>query len=205
MLACVLPACWLLLLPSWQVQGMASTRGVPSLKWRSELVDEPAVCACAGTVLFTLDAPRRDRPEPRARGARAGAQGGCIIRAQFLDEIREAYSKNPDLKNLLVDPSFAQKLVEHQGAWRKARARPARQRPRARRRGLCGAAHAFGSCRCSMDHPGPCSPPRSGGVVRAGGCQGTQCCVSMHAIARDTLRVPGVSLYPVYRSIRQGP
>ena len=28
---------------------------------------------------------------------------------------------NPDLKNLLVDPSFAKKLVEHQAAWRKAR------------------------------------------------------------------------------------
>ena len=48
-------------------------------------------------------------------------QGGCIIRAQFLDEIREAYMNNPDLKNLLVDPSFAKKLVEHQAAWRKAR------------------------------------------------------------------------------------
>ncbi|KAK9845753.1 hypothetical protein WJX81_001436 [Elliptochloris bilobata] len=46
-------------------------------------------------------------------------KGGCIIRAQFLDEIREAYMKNPDLKNLLVDPNFAKKLVERQAAWRK--------------------------------------------------------------------------------------
>ncbi|MFH0795916.1 MAG: NADP-dependent phosphogluconate dehydrogenase [Candidatus Omnitrophota bacterium] len=34
-------------------------------------------------------------------------RAGCIIRAQFLDEITKAYRKNPDLPNLLVAPKFA--------------------------------------------------------------------------------------------------
>ena len=30
-------------------------------------------------------------------------RGGCIIRSQFLGKIKEAYNKNPELKNLLLD------------------------------------------------------------------------------------------------------
>src|SRR5438093_1593598 len=33
-------------------------------------------------------------------------RGGCIIRAQFLNRIKEAYERNPQLKNLLLDPYF---------------------------------------------------------------------------------------------------
>jgi len=33
-------------------------------------------------------------------------RGGCIIRAKFLNRIKEAYSKNPDLKNLMLDNYF---------------------------------------------------------------------------------------------------
>lgn len=45
-------------------------------------------------------------------------QGGCIIRAVFLDDIYQAYKRNPDLHNLLVDPEFAKKLVSSEQAWR---------------------------------------------------------------------------------------
>ena len=38
-------------------------------------------------------------------------RGGCIIRARFLGRIREAYEKEPDLANLLLDPYFRQ-IVE---------------------------------------------------------------------------------------------
>ena len=41
-------------------------------------------------------------------------QGGCIIRAAFLDDISKAYVRNPDLPNLLVDPQFASKLASSQ-------------------------------------------------------------------------------------------
>lgn len=35
-------------------------------------------------------------------------QGGCIIRAGFLDRIKQAYQRDPKLPSLLVDPPFAQ-------------------------------------------------------------------------------------------------
>ncbi len=45
-------------------------------------------------------------------------QGGCIIRAVFLDDIYKAYKRNPALENLMVDPEFAKKLVGSEQAWR---------------------------------------------------------------------------------------
>ncbi|KAK1440759.1 hypothetical protein QVD17_06590 [Tagetes erecta] len=46
-------------------------------------------------------------------------KGGCIIRAIFLDRIKQAYDRNPELANLLVDPEFAKEMVERQSAWRR--------------------------------------------------------------------------------------
>ena len=39
-------------------------------------------------------------------------RGGCIIRAGFLHKIKEAYDRNPELENLLLDPYF-QSIVEN--------------------------------------------------------------------------------------------
>lgn len=41
-------------------------------------------------------------------------RGGCIIRAQFLNNIREAYERNAELYNLLFDPYFQVQLQRHQ-------------------------------------------------------------------------------------------
>ena len=38
-------------------------------------------------------------------------KGGCIIRARFLDRIKQAYDKDADLPSLLVDGEFAAELV----------------------------------------------------------------------------------------------
>lgn len=46
-------------------------------------------------------------------------RGGCIIRARFLQKITEAYTKNPDLTNLMLDPYFAKAIKNGQTAWRK--------------------------------------------------------------------------------------
>lgn len=46
-------------------------------------------------------------------------RGGCIIRAQFLNRIKEAYDRNPDLANLLLDPYFKQAVINAQDSWRK--------------------------------------------------------------------------------------
>lgn len=46
-------------------------------------------------------------------------KGGCIIRASFLDRIKQAYDRNPNLASLLVDTEFAKEMVERQAAWRR--------------------------------------------------------------------------------------
>lgn len=45
-------------------------------------------------------------------------RGGCIIRAVFLDTIKEAFDKEPNLENLLLAPYFQQAINEAQDAWR---------------------------------------------------------------------------------------
>ena len=45
-------------------------------------------------------------------------KAGCIIRARFLDRIRDAYAANPALDNLLLDPELGGWAAEHQSAWR---------------------------------------------------------------------------------------
>ncbi|WP_199438909.1 NADP-dependent phosphogluconate dehydrogenase [Umezawaea beigongshangensis] len=46
-------------------------------------------------------------------------RGGCIIRAKFLDRIREAYDANPDLASLLVDDYFRDAVQQAEAAWRR--------------------------------------------------------------------------------------
>ncbi|HCY6004837.1 TPA: NADP-dependent phosphogluconate dehydrogenase [Staphylococcus aureus] len=43
---------------------------------------------------------------------------GCIIRAQFLQKIKDAYDNNPGLQNLLLDPYFKNIVTEYQDALR---------------------------------------------------------------------------------------
>jgi 6-phosphogluconate dehydrogenase len=46
-------------------------------------------------------------------------RGGCIIRARFLQKITEAYTRNPGLTNLLLDPYFNDQIKLGQSNWRK--------------------------------------------------------------------------------------
>jgi len=45
-------------------------------------------------------------------------RGGCIIRAQFLERIAEAYDAEPNLENLMLAPYFQKALADGQSAWR---------------------------------------------------------------------------------------
>jgi len=45
-------------------------------------------------------------------------RGGCIIRAQFLERIAEAYDADPKLENLMLAPYFQKALTDSQSAWR---------------------------------------------------------------------------------------
>ena len=46
-------------------------------------------------------------------------RGGCIIRSVFLGNIKQAYDKNPNLDNLLLDDFFKEALHKCQPSWRK--------------------------------------------------------------------------------------
>jgi 6-phosphogluconate dehydrogenase len=52
-------------------------------------------------------------------------RGGCIIRARFLDRIRESYDAEPKLANLMLAEFFADALREAQDPWRRVVARAA--------------------------------------------------------------------------------
>jgi 6-phosphogluconate dehydrogenase len=45
-------------------------------------------------------------------------RGGCIIRARFLQNIKDAYDRDPGLKNLLLDEYFQGVVGDYQAAWR---------------------------------------------------------------------------------------
>lgn len=46
-------------------------------------------------------------------------RGGCIIRSVFLNKIKDAYDNNKDIKNLLLDPFFSDKIDSCQEGWRR--------------------------------------------------------------------------------------
>jgi 6-phosphogluconate dehydrogenase len=46
-------------------------------------------------------------------------RGGCIIRSRFLGKIKDAYDKNPQLSNLLLDAYFKKVMKDCQESWRR--------------------------------------------------------------------------------------
>lgn len=46
-------------------------------------------------------------------------RAGCIIRSVFLEKIKEAFDKNPELKNLLLDSFFKDAMINAQKSWRR--------------------------------------------------------------------------------------
>ena len=46
-------------------------------------------------------------------------RGGCIIRSVFLGKIKEAFDKNPELNNLLLDDYFKTKIMDADASWRR--------------------------------------------------------------------------------------
>jgi len=46
-------------------------------------------------------------------------RGGCIIRARFLEDIKDAFTKNPKLENLLLDEFFTKAIQAAEPGWRR--------------------------------------------------------------------------------------
>ncbi len=53
-------------------------------------------------------------------------RGGCIIRAVFLERIKEAFERDTGLENLLLDPYFKKAVASNQDGWRLVAATAAR-------------------------------------------------------------------------------
>ncbi len=47
-------------------------------------------------------------------------RGGCIIRSQFLNDIKQAYNNNPELENLLLADFFVNAMKQADEGWRRA-------------------------------------------------------------------------------------
>ncbi|MCX4190549.1 decarboxylating NADP(+)-dependent phosphogluconate dehydrogenase [Methylophaga sp. OBS3] len=47
-------------------------------------------------------------------------RGGCIIRSRFLGNIRDAFARDPELENLLLDDFFVEAITDALPGWRKA-------------------------------------------------------------------------------------
>ncbi len=67
-------------------------------------------------------------------------RGGCIIRSAFLGEINQAYDKDPQLANLLLDDYFKAEIDQAQSGWRRVIARAVKPEFRLR---LCPARWLF--------------------------------------------------------------
>ena len=96
---------------------------------------QPAIARSSSSRFATPSTPRRFAATPkvscscsRRRASTIGRsttatapclwRGGCIIRAVFLDRIKEAFDANPKLENLLLAPYFAKAVADAQDAWR---------------------------------------------------------------------------------------
>jgi len=100
-------------------QGFSSTGADP---WKNDLRDAlvaARVCSYAqGMALIAAGSAEYRWNIDLAEMARIW-KGGCIIRAKLLDPVRQAFTANPSLPNLLVDPAIAADLQRAAPGWRR--------------------------------------------------------------------------------------
>jgi 6-phosphogluconate dehydrogenase len=94
-------------------------------RWKNDLRDAlyaARVCSYAqGMALIAAGSAEYQWTIDLAEMARIW-KGGCIIRARLLDPVRHAFSGNPALPNLLVDPAIARDLQGAAPGWRRVAA-----------------------------------------------------------------------------------
>ena len=94
---------------------------------RQALIDDVEMALYASKIIsyaqgYTLmDAMARDSGwEINNGGVALMWRGGCIIRSAFLGKIKDAFDRDPKLKNLLLDPYFTGEINKAQAGWRRA-------------------------------------------------------------------------------------
>ena len=92
---------------------------------REEFIEQVRLALYASKIcsyaqgFFQLRAAARENQWPLDYGNIAMLwRGGCIIRAAFLERIKEAFDAEPDLENLLLAPVFTDVMRRSQDAWR---------------------------------------------------------------------------------------
>ena len=76
------------------------------------------ICSYAQGMALLRAASKEHKYELRYGDIATIWRGGCIIRARFLNRIREAFERKPDLPNLLLDDAFRQEVERRQGSLR---------------------------------------------------------------------------------------
>ncbi len=76
------------------------------------------ICSYAQGMALLRSASREYGYDLKLGALAAIWRGGCIIRAQFLNRITDAFRRNPDLPNLLLDESFRADVERRQEALR---------------------------------------------------------------------------------------
>jgi 6-phosphogluconate dehydrogenase len=90
--------------------------------WQNALADalySARVCSYAqGMALIAAGSAKYNWSINLAEMARIW-KGGCIIRARLLDPVRQAFTANPALENLLIDPAIAREMARASAGWRR--------------------------------------------------------------------------------------
>jgi 6-phosphogluconate dehydrogenase len=76
------------------------------------------ICAYSQGFALLFDASKKYGWKLDLGGIALLWRGGCIIRAKFLDDIKNAYDCNPALRSLMMDAKFASLINEGQNSWR---------------------------------------------------------------------------------------
>jgi len=107
-------------------KGLTGPRALPALDRGAFIEDVRRALYCSKMVSYAQgymllrEAAKEHKWNLNFGGIALMWRGGCIIRSRFLGKIKEAFDKNPNLTNLLLDGFFSQTLINYQESWRRA-------------------------------------------------------------------------------------
>jgi 6-phosphogluconate dehydrogenase len=102
--------------PSGRVEGVDADRFVDDV--RAALYASKVVAYAQGFDMIAAGSEQYDWPIDKGMMATIW-RGGCIIRARFLNRIKDAYDKDAQLPSLLLDDYFREAVEDAQDAWRR--------------------------------------------------------------------------------------
>jgi 6-phosphogluconate dehydrogenase len=102
--------------PSGSLEGADADRFVDDV--RAALYASKVVAYAQGFDMIAAGSDQYDWPIDKGMMATIW-RGGCIIRARFLDRIKDAYDKDAALPSLLLDDYFRAAVEDAQDAWRR--------------------------------------------------------------------------------------